>query len=63
MSGESIVPIEKEMYQNFTENQQMEVLKNVPFKMLLEELERRYNERNNFYESVKLQMGLIGESK
>ena len=61
MSGENIVPIEKEVYQNFTENQQMEVLRNVPFKMLLEELERRYEERNNFYENVKIQMGFVGE--
>ena len=63
MSGENIVPIEKEMYQNFTENQQIEVLRNVPYKMLLEELERRYEERNNFYENVKIQMGFVGESK
>lgn len=63
MAGENIVPIEKEVYQNFTETQQFEVLKNVPFKMLLEELERRYDERNNFYENVKIQMGLVGESK
>ena len=63
MSGENIVPIEKEVYQNFTENQQMEVLRNVPFKMLLNELERRYDERNNFYENVKTQLGIVGESK
>lgn len=63
MSHESIVPIEKEMYQNFTENQQAEVLKKVPFKMLLNELERRYQERDNFFETVKSQIGIVGETK
>ena len=63
MSGENIVPIEKEMYQNFTENQQMEVLRSVPYKMLLNELERRYEERNNFFENVKSQIGNVGETK
>ena len=63
MSNDSIVPIEKEMYQNFTENQQAEVLKKVPFKMLLNELERRYQERDNFFESVKSQIGIVGETK
>lgn len=63
MSGENIVPIEKEMYQNFTENQQIEVLRNVPYKMLLNELERRYEERNNFFENVKSQIGNVGETK
>ena len=63
MSGENIVPIEKEMYQNFTENQQIEVLRNVPYKMLLNELERRYEERNNFFENVKSQIGIVGETK
>ena len=63
MSGENIVPIEKEMYQNFTENQQMEVLRNVPYKMLLNELERRYEERNNFFENFKSQKGNVGETK
>lgn len=63
MSGENIVPIEKEMYQNFTENQQIEVLRIVPYKMLLNELERRYEERNNFFENVKSQIGNVGETK
>ena len=63
MSHENIVPIEKEMYQNFTENQQAEVLKKVPFKMLLNELERRYQERDNFFENVKSQIGIVGETK
>lgn len=63
MTGENIVPIEKEMYQNFTENQQIEVLRNVPYKMLLNELERRYEERNNFFENVKSQIGNVGETK
>lgn len=63
MSGENIVPIEKEMYQNFTENQQIEVLRNIPYKMLLNELERRYEERNNFFENVKSQIGNVGETK
>ena len=63
MSGENIVPIEKEMYQNFTENQQIEVLRNVPYKMLLNELERRYQERDNFFENVKSQIGIVGETK
>ena len=60
MIGSDLPPVEKERYHNLSEKEMQEVIKKVPFKMLIEEINRRYYEKDNFFKTVKEQVKHLG---